>query len=217
MATLTLTVAASTDDAYIHAGVGYDDGFAAMTAGGVGVGPPANYGQGWRFTNVTLTAADTINSAYLSMMKNGTEWKLVTHRWTCVNEDNTPTFSSGNPPGSRSISATIVAESNDVNTTDGTVYEFPDSSGDKVTFGAAVASVIARGGWASGNALAVVNNSDQDASANENNSNKSYHTWDSSVSASEPQLVIDYTAPPSPAGVAADYDFFPKTKMRPVK
>jgi len=192
MATLTLTLGASADDALIN-DLAYDDTATTMNVGGVGSAPQANYGEGFRFTNVTLAGADTINSAILKLMKSGTQWSTQDNRWTCVDADNTPTFSSGNPPGSRAIVATIVDESNNVNETDGTVYNFPRGSGDQTAFGGAIANVTGRAGWASGNALAVVNNSDQDASAHQTFTRKSFHTWDSSVGSSEPQLVIDYT------------------------
>lgn len=192
MATLTVTLAASADDAKIN-DLGYNDTDTTMQWGGVG-GTDANYGQGFRFLNVTLTSADTINSAILKLMKSSTQWLDCNNRMTAVNEDNTATFSSGNAPGSRAIVATVVDETSNVNRTDGTVYDFPISSGNQTSYGAAIANVLSRGGWSSGNALAVVNNSDQDASAYETFTRIAVHTYDSATASSEPQLVIDYTA-----------------------
>lgn len=193
MATLTLTVGASADDAFIN-DTAYNDTNTQMSIGGVGTTPNVNFGYGWRFTNITLGATDTINSGIMKLMKLDAHWGVVTNRWTCVNEDNTATFSSGNPPGSRAIVATIVGESNNINHAAGTVYSYPVASGDQTSFGGVIDDVLARGGWASGNALAVIDNSDQDASAYQNFSREEYHTWDSSTASSEPQLVIDYTA-----------------------
>lgn len=193
MATLTLSVGASADDAKLD-DVGYDDSATTFNVGHPGSPTATDSGQGWRFTNVTLGVADTINSAILKLMKSGTQFSTQANRWTCVNEDSTATFSSGSAPGSRAIVATIVAESNNVNETDGTVYNFPRAGADQTSFGGAVANVLARGGWASGNALAVVNQSKQDAGQGAGFSRKLWNAWDSSVASSEPQLVIDYTA-----------------------
>lgn len=192
MATLTLTVAASADDARIN-DLGYDDTETATQVGGTN-GTPLNHGQGWRFTGVTLTSADTINSAILKLMKSTTQFSNQNNRWTFEDADNAATFSSGSPPGSRAIVASPITDSNNVNETTGTVYNFPRSAGNQTTFGARLASVLARGGWASGNAVAVLNNSDQDASAVTTSARKLWHTWDSATASSEPQLVIDYTA-----------------------
>lgn len=143
---------------------------------------------------MTLAGSDTINSAILKLMKSTTQFSTQDNRWTCVNEDNTATFSSGSAPGSRAIVATITAESNNLNETTGTVYNFPRAGADQTSFGGAVANVTARGGWASGNALAVVNQSKQDAGQTAGFARKIWHTWDSATASSEPQLVIDYTA-----------------------
>lgn len=191
MATLTLTVGASADDALIS-DLAYDDANGTMGVGGVSNVPLANYGQGWRFTSVTLAGADTINSALVRLTKNGTQFSAQDNRWTCVDADNTPTFSAGNPPGSRAIVATKVTDSNSLNEIDATQYDFPRAGADQISFGAAIANVTGRGGWASGNALAVVNNSDQDASAFENFARKNWWTFDHG--SAQPQLVIDYTA-----------------------
>lgn len=153
-----------------------------------------NYGQGWRFLNVTLTSTATINSAILKLMKSTTQFSNQINRWTFAAEDNAATFSSGNPPGLRAIVASPVADTNNVSETTGVVYNFPRAGADQTTLGARLASVLARGGWASGNAVAIVNNSKQDGSANTTSARKLFHTWDSATAASEPQLVIDYTA-----------------------
>lgn len=192
MATLTLTVGATADDARVN-DLGYDNTETAMQVGGANT-TTGNYGQGWRFLNVTLGGSDTINSAILKLMKSTTQFSNQVNRWTFAAEDNAATFSSGSPPGLRAIVASPVADTNNLNETDTTVYNFPRSAPNQVTLGARLASVTARGGWASGNAVAIVNNSKQDASANTTSARKLFHTWDSATGSSEPQLVIDYTA-----------------------
>lgn len=196
MATLTLTVGASSDDATVDEFAGaFDSTEVFHFWGQMGGSPPANYGVGVRFTNVTLTGADTINSAALKLKKDTTEWPNAAWRITAINQDNTATFSSGSPPGSRAItSASIADELVNINHIDGTVYTFPTTAPLQATLGAACAAVFARGGWASGNALGIVNQSDQDTGATLGYGRETYSTWDSAVAASEPQLVIDYTA-----------------------
>lgn len=203
MATLTLTVGASADDARLS-DLGYDDTETAMQVGGTGT-TNANHGQGWRFTNVTLSSTDTINSAILKLMKSTTQFSQQNNHWTCMAADNIATFSSGAPPGSYAPVATIVDDQNNVNETTGTVYNFPRSAGNQTTFGGAIANVLARAGWASGNALAVGNNLDQDTGEYTTFARKLWHTYDSTTASSEPQLVIDYTA----GAAASTANFFP--------
>lgn len=198
MPTLTLTVVQGSDDASMSDAGVFEDATNPITIGGIGTANPTNGGQGLRFQNVTLTGADTIDSAYLALMKAGAQWQNVDWRLTAINEDNTPTFTSGNPAGSRAIvSGSIAAETLSVNRTADTVYNFPSTTPLKATLAAAIAAVLDRGGWASGNALAIVNNSFQDASHAANFSREQYHPYESSTAASEPQLVINYTAAPA--------------------
>lgn len=199
MATLVLTVGSATDDAVIN-DAGYEDNAADISGstshqvGETGGAPTAaNSGQGWRFTNVTLSASDTISAAAMNLMKYTTQFATQVNRWTCVNEDNTSTFSSGNPPGSRAIVATSVGETNNRNETDGTVYNYPVLAADQTSFGGAIANVISRSGWASGNALAVVNQSKQDAGQVAGFGRKAFHVFEDTAASSEPQLTITYT------------------------
>ena len=195
MATLTLTVAASADDAVIDEFTGgYDDTSTFQFYGQPGASPPSNYGAGLRFTNVTLTGADTITSAQIKLMKDTTEFINVPWRLAVVDQDNTATFSSGSPPGARAIVATIAFESVNTNHTDGTVYSFPVNATQQGNLGTALGTVFDRGGWASGNAVAIVSSSDQDASVTLGYGRETHHNYDSSVASSEPQLVITYTA-----------------------
>lgn len=192
MATLVLTVAASTDDARIS-DLGYDETETVMQVGGTG-SSAANHGQGWRFPGATLVAADTVTSAVLSLMKSSTQFSTRDIRLVVEDADNAAAFSSGSPPGSRAIVAgTIPSESPGTNELDGTRYDIPAGSTEQGQLGTLIDAVKNRGGWASGNAIAVVNNSDQDASAFTGFGRKMFHTWDSSTSSSEPTLTITYT------------------------
>lgn len=195
MATLTLTVGASTDDASLMDGSGYQDSNTTESVGACGNSPtPTDSGQGWRYTAVTLAAADTINSAFQKLMKDTTEFSQHNNRWTCEAADNATTFSVTVPPGQRAIVATIIVDQTNILTLDVTVYNYPNAGADQTSYGAAIANVTGRAGWASGNALNLINQSKQDAGQNTGFSRKSFHTWDSATASSEPQLVIDYTA-----------------------
>jgi hypothetical protein len=154
---------------------------------------PTNGCVGVRFAGVTLTAADTVTGARLSLVKDTTEWYNIPHRWAVIDQDNTATFSSGSPPGSRPVvTASIAAETVNVNHTNGSTYVHPTTGGLQTTLGNAVAAVLARGGWASGNAIAIVDQSDQDASAQAGSVGETYSTWDAPT-ALAPQIIIDYT------------------------
>lgn len=191
MAVLTLTVAASADDALID-DVGFNATNTTMQVGGTNT-TNVNHGQGWRFTGVTLTAADTATSVALKLMKSGLQFSQQDNHWTCMAADNIATFSSGAPPGSFAPVATIINDQNNVSEADATVFSFPRSAGNQTSFAGAINNVLARGGWASGNALAVGNNLDQDTGEYTTSARKTWHTWDSVTAASEPQLVITYT------------------------
>lgn len=144
---------------------------------------------------MTLSSADTVNSAQMKLMKTVTEWLTVQHRWTAIAQDSTAVFSSGSPPGSRPITTgSIAAESLNVNHVDNTVYAYPTTAPLQATLAAAIQAVIGRAGWASGNALGIVNQSKQDAGQQAGSGWETVHTFDSAQAASEPQLVIDYTA-----------------------
>ncbi len=200
MAQLRLTGAQASDDAVIN-DAGYEDNSpdsagTCHVTGDVGSSPTAaNSGQGWRFPGVTLSSTDTVTSAYLELTKKGDQWTTVNWRLTALDEDNTATFSSGSPPGSRAIvSASIAVESLNDSHTNGVVYQHPKDATLQVTIAAAIQAVIGRVGWASGNALAIVNQSKQDGSQGSGFSRENYNVYeDTTPSGCQPVLVINYT------------------------
>ena len=198
MASVTYTVPDSASDGTVDEFEGgYSDTNTFMFVGSPGASPPANYGMGFRFTGVTLTGADTVTAVQIRLIKDTTEWLTVNHRWTAINEDNTAAFSSGSPPGARAIvSASIAAEAVNVNHVNATAYLFPTTGGLQTTFAAAIQTVLNRAGF--GGALAVVCQSDQDASAQLGYNRETYSTWDAAGANTEPQLVVTYT--PGAAG-----------------
>jgi hypothetical protein len=197
VATLDLVTAANSDDIEIS-----DlSGASPIRFGGVSTGPLAGYGIGFSFPNCTLTGADTINSAYLSLMKSGTNaGTSIQARLVAVDEDNRGSFTTSSPnrPGDPAIVSAQIAVVNlgSATYTDGVRYEFPpasDTTG-RATLAASLAAVFDRGGWASGNSICVVCNSAQDASAYQTFSRSPFHDHNSATANSEPHLVIDYTA-----------------------
>jgi hypothetical protein len=201
VATLTLTVAANSDD-YEFSDADNPNSGNPIRLGGVNT-TTAGHGIGFRFDNVTLTSADTITSVRLSLMKSGSQWSQMSCRWAFENSDDAAPFSGSSPnrPGDRPIvSGSIADQSLDRNETDGTRYEFPSTTPLRTTLAAGLTAVLARGGWVSGNAVALICNSDQDASAYTTSARKNFHGYESATASSEPQLIIDYT--PGSSGTA---------------
>ncbi len=193
---LDLTIAAGTDDVAYN-DIAYDDTATTGPVGGVGTSPNASYGQGFRFNNVTLTRGAEITSAYLTLMKDGAESTNVCWRLTAIEEDDTATFSSGSPPGARAIvNEYIAAETVNSSHSNNTAYSYPTSTGLRTMLGLAITQVVGRAGWASGNDLAIVNNSDQDNSACESSAREVYRMYDYGTPATNaPKLHIDYAMP----------------------
>lgn len=195
-------VATGTDDAAIN-DAAYSDTALVIQVGGVSPSPLTNYGEGWRFPNVTVPQNAVVSSAYIGLIKAGASWSNINFRWAVVDEDNTATFSSGSPPGSRPIVSTIAVESLNLSRADVTPYYFPDDSGVRATFGSAFQTVFARSGWVSGNALAVVCQSAQDPSADLNYSREGYYTYDAATAAAA-LLTIVYTTPGGSVTISPD-------------
>ena len=155
MATLTLSVAASGDN-YAITDADNPSGPSLITVGGVGTTPLAGHGAGFRFTGASLLDGATINSAYLSLMKSGSTWPFLDHRWTFENSDSPASLSGSSPnrPGDRAIvTSGIVDEQPSFSLTNGTRYSFPQSSGNKTALGANLQTVTDRAGFTSTIAL----------------------------------------------------------------
>jgi hypothetical protein len=185
-------ISANSDNAEVD-DLGYNDGASTTQVrfGGVG-SATTGHGQGFRFPNVTIAPGATITNAKLQLMKDGAQWSALTIRMTAILEANTATFSDGARPGARAIATNIADENTNVNHLNLNRYDFPSTTPLQATLAAAVQEVINLGGWASGNALALICNSDQDASAYVNFSRKLFF-FNSGGAGNEPILVIDYT------------------------
>ena len=160
-ATLDRDIAAGSDDYGKFWGLAGSE----IMFGGV-QGYSANYGQGFRFTNITIPQGSTVTSAYLSIVDDAGSWIGTAVRLTAIDEDNTATFSGGSLPGSRPITSSYIAvEEPNISRAAGERVIYPTTGGLQQTLGAAINAVVNRPGWSSGNAIAVVNNSDQDPGA----------------------------------------------------
>lgn len=189
-------VAASTDDASLMAFTGYQETDTAMLVGAVGSAGVTNSGQGWRFTGITVPKGSTCTRAFLIMKKSGADFISLSCRWGVVQEDNSPTSSSGNPFGSRAISTNIAAGDDGGNMADLQMRDFPNSYSRQATLGAAFTELFARGGWSSGNAAVVFCNSKQDASQETGFGRANFKTYDNAAGDAA-TLYLYYTAPAS--------------------
>jgi hypothetical protein len=212
-ATVDRDAAAGSDDY----GKFYGLSDARIMFGGVS-GYSADYGQGFRFTNITIPQGSTVTSAHLSIVCTNNNWIGTDVRLTAIDEDNTPTFSGGNLPGSRPItSAHIAAQTPNVSRSAGERVDYPTTGVLQQTLGAAINVVVNRAGWSSGNALAVVNNSDQDPGAAVTFGRAEYRAFEfGSPAINGPKLHIVYTAPSTPlyrsVGTnGANLNTFPRT------
>jgi hypothetical protein len=192
--TFTGTVSSNSDNARIN-DLGYDDGAGVtnVAVGGVGTSPQVDHGLGWRFPSVTIPQGSTVSSARLSLMKTTTQWGQINCKWGVENSDNAATFSAGSPPGVRTLVGEVDDQSN-VNRLINTRYFHPHDTAARTELGGHVQTVVARPGWASGNALVFVCNSDLH-SAPYLSFARSPYDYNSAGAGREPQIEIDYTAP----------------------
>jgi len=194
---LTLTVAANSDDVQVIDGAAGSG--SPLFWGGVGTTMPVGGGVGFSFPSATITGAETVNSAYMQVMCAANSTIQVDVRLVVVDEDNRGSFTTSSPnrPGDPAIVAGTIPQTNDnIAYTSGNTYQWPrsaDTTG-RANLATLPAAVFDRGGWASGNSVCVVCNSDQDASAYQNFSRITIHSFESATALSEPQLIIDYTA-----------------------
>ncbi len=140
----TFNITADTDDGWESRDYGnwYDSGYPdelKITTDGGGRLPA------WRWTGVTIAQAADVTLAELTVDVKTTNAATNITVLGGIDEDNTPTFTTGNLPSSRALTTSTIAT--------GTVF---GSTGDlTITVTGPVQEVIDRGSWASGNALAL--------------------------------------------------------------
>ncbi len=175
MTTLNRTITQSADDAQESGGT------AVINGTTLNIGQPAHY-IGLRFQNITIPAGSTINSAVFQGNVVSTSLDDPDILIYCQDHDNATAFAAG----SAGISGRTLTTANTPwsATNIGAGYQTsPD-------FAAAVQEVIDRGGWASGNALALI------LKGNSSSSNFRLVAYDDG-GGSYTNLIIDYTAPGS--------------------
>lgn len=175
-------VGASTDDALSNE--------SSCNTGGTNILISGSTYTGWtgtRFTTVPLTGGVTISAATIQYYQHDTTYNDMAVTLYCADEDNTATYSwsSGDfvydrPATTAQVSwlALNIGSTNDWRSS-------PDIS-------SCVQEVIDRGGWSSGNALAVI--------AQRNNSYSGYNfrirTYDYAGNTYGAKLNVSYTVPP---------------------
>ena len=111
-------------------------------------------------------------------------------------------------PPDRGLSpqATSQLRQPNVNRAVGERVNYPTTGALQQTLGAAINAVVNRPGWSSGNAIAVVNNSDQDPGAVVSFGRTEYRAFEyGSPATNGPKLHIVYTPPPVSYSVGTDH------------
>jgi hypothetical protein len=145
---LNLQVGASTDDAQKTAsGAGYSDSSTTLNVDS-NTSAALRYTVGARFTNVTIPPLSKITVATPSLnvwLAALDDFNIDIH---ADDQDDSPTFSSGDAPTDRTPTTASVAWVEDAA---GTGFQSPPSD-----CSAVIQEVIDRGGWASGNDLSLL-------------------------------------------------------------
>lgn len=198
MPTLTVTVAASADDAQ-HQSINNDSG-RNVTTGDVTVlnntllSPGSHSGNdewtiGARFLGVTVPKDATINSATFSMKAQGTYTTggAVSYLVSAQAADNPATFSVGTDDmdvTTRPRTTAVSAVWNQNSVTAGTRYSIDITS--------VIQEIVNRAGWVSGNAIVTFVDTDTTTTLGEW---QDYYAFDDTTDQTNnpPQLFIDYT------------------------
>lgn len=201
--TIDSTVGAGGDDGYLAHDFSFDNTDVEATAG-YSVAGPNRTGTFARFTSVAVSQGSTINAGTILTIQRAfaNSGGAATVRVEAAANDNAPAPTT---IGTFNVTRTTanVAWTLDMTTTSD--FTSPDIN-------TVISEVIARAGWASGNALVVFVEGNADSGGYAR-----IKTFESSASLC-PRLHIDYTAAvPIPAVNRSDYLLFPKTMMRPAR
>ncbi|MBI5670896.1 MAG: PKD domain-containing protein, partial [Chloroflexi bacterium] len=104
---------------------------------------------GLRFTNVTIPAGATINSAFLQVYSTQSQWITINLRLAADASDNSAAFSANSRPSQRPLTNQRVAHASNVLWNANTWYNLDDMS-------PVIQEVVSRPGWQSGNSLSVI-------------------------------------------------------------
>jgi hypothetical protein len=176
MSTFTQRISATGNDGYYAAEWFVDGGWIIVGKSYSG----SEVYSGLRFTNVTIPAGSTINSAYLVLTAIQNDTATVASKIIGIDEDNTANLSS-NPSGRTQTTAKIDWDFNNI--TLHTEYTSPDIK-------SIIQEIIDRAGWTSGNALGFTLR--DDGSSNNNIVHFESRSSDATKAA---YLEITYTIP----------------------
>lgn len=181
---LTLAVSASSDDAR------NPDGGALTTTEkvaqiGAGSGGNANV-AGFRFGGVTIPKGAVIESVQLTMVANKTTTSRLVVDCAFETSDNAATFSGASGPAQRAVTSAKQRADRSVQRTGGKRYVI--CGGAQLV--ASLQEIVNRGGWASGNAVALIAN----GPATPSGARVGFRTRDYSAKTA-PRLVITYSPP----------------------
>jgi len=182
MTSLIISVAASGDDGY---GVNstFDATGAHIKGGSEDISGSKDDFAFMRFLNVTIPRGAIINSAVLRVIaseRGGAGSPTLTKvKGNNVDNASAPTTYAG----LTGLAKTTAAVDWDIATfTDGVEYDSPDLS-------SIITEIIARAGWASGNAMTILIDNDGGSDRR-----MVFHSYDETTY-TEPKLVINYTVP----------------------
>jgi hypothetical protein len=177
--TINLTLAANSDDDYGSAAVGLQNSavdYAGQIAG-------FNIRYYCRYTNVTIPAGSTIDSATFSAVAVDTDastsWITKIHANAA---DNPSAPANGSALDALALTTAFTSPTNNLSTTSGVRYNFDVTS--------VVQEIVNRGGWSSGNALMIVwvNNG--------STTGRRWNDFSGSGAANASKLDITYSDPP---------------------
>lgn len=176
MATLTVQIAAETDDGYTSYGTFYGTGAVVL---GTDYGDTAARGF-FRFAGLAIPQGSTINSATLTIVPQYADTGSLGVAFAGHNVDNSTGFTTATALTGAALTAAST-----------TLTSTPAAwTGTKtVNVAAQLAAVVSRSGWASGNAFTLV-------TTNSGTSGNGYFETSGFVSgANRATLAVDYTAP----------------------
>jgi len=182
MSVVNLQIGSSAADWYAADG-SFDASSDRFSAGVFSGGSPV-YRSAGRFTSVTIGNGDTINSAIMTFTAQATvSSTLAQTKLSCFDEDNAANASNYSDWDSRPLTSAQLDWDISATWTLDSSYASPSMA-------SSVQEVVDRGGWSSGNALAV-DWRDDGSSTSDNNFQRAY-SYNGSTSKA-PKLDIDYT------------------------
>lgn len=142
-----------------------------------------NY-SAWRFTGVTIPQGSVITAATLTLVGDSTRADVIHVKLKGVAEDNTADFTSD--PDSRA-KTTANVNWDQSGETAGNTYVLPDIT-------SIIQEIVNRGGWGSGNALAIITDDNGTSNSNAFNS-RGWSTFNPGNQPYAALLDITYTPP----------------------